>query len=185
MRNGGAISSEPAVAPSSDEPTGLRRLVLGTQESIAGSVYGTIVVLASLTAGQTVSEHDLWRLNAIVAVSVLVLWVAHVYSDGLGESVHAGRRLTATELGHIARREFSIPLAALLPMCALALGALGVFRERTAVWLAVAIGVATLTAQGLRYARLERLSRLATVFTVGLNLALGLAIVALKVAVAH
>ena len=77
----------------------------------------TIVVLASLTAGQTVSDHDLWRLNAIVAVSVLVLWVAHVYLDGLGESVHAGRRLTAAELGHIARREFSIPLAALLPMC--------------------------------------------------------------------
>jgi hypothetical protein len=108
-----------------------------------------------------------------------------VYSDALGESVHAGRRLTAAELGHIARREFSIPLAALLPMCAVALGALGVFRERTALWLAVAIGVATLTAQGLRYARLERLSRFATVFTVGLNLALGLGIVALKVAVAH
>ena len=70
-------------------------------------------------------------------------------------------------------------------MCAVALGALGLFRERTAVWLAVAIGVATLTAQGLRYARLERLSRLATAFSVGVNLALGLAIVALKVLVEH
>jgi hypothetical protein len=118
-------------------------------------------------------------------VSVLVLWVAHVYSDGLGESVHAGRRLTAGELGHIARREFAIPLAALLPMCAVAIGALGVFRERTAIWLAVALGVAQLAAQGLRYARLERLSPLATIFSVGVNLALGLAIVALKVAVAH
>jgi hypothetical protein len=118
-------------------------------------------------------------------VSVLVLWIAHVYSDGLGESVHAGRRLTAAELTHIARREFSIPLAALLPMCAIAFGALGVFRDRTAVWLAVALGVFQLTAQGLRYARLERLSRPATIFTVGLNVALGLAIVALKVAVAH
>jgi hypothetical protein len=118
-------------------------------------------------------------------VSVLLLWVAHVYSDALGESIHAGRRLTAGELAHIARREFSIPLAALLPMCAVALGALGVFRERTALWLAVALGVATLTAQGLRYAQLEQLSRLATLFTVGLNVALGLAIVALKVVVTH
>ena len=148
-------------------------------------MYGTIVVLASLTAGETVSEHDLWRLNAIVAVSVLLLWVAHVYSDGLGESIHAGRRLTAGELARIARREFSIPLAALFPMCAVALGALGVFRERTALWLAVALGVATLTAQGLRYARLERLSRHATIFTVALNVALGLAIVALKAFVTH
>ena len=105
--------------------------------------------------------------------------------DGLGESVHAGRRLTAAELGNIAKREFSIPLAALLPMCAIALGALGVFRERTAVWLAVGVGVAQLTAQGLRYAKLERLSRVATTLSVGLNLALGLAIVALKVVVTH
>jgi hypothetical protein len=168
-----------------DWPPALNKLVLGSRERIAGTVYGTIVVLASLTAGASANEHDLWQLDAILGVSVLVLWVAHVYAHGLGESLDSGRRLTAAELGPIARREFSIPLAAVLPMTAIALGALNVFQDRTALWLALGAGVATLTAQGVRYAQLEHLSRKATIVTVGLNLVLGLVIVVLKAVVAH
>jgi hypothetical protein len=67
----------------------------------------------------------------------------------------------------------------------IALGALGVFREVTAIWLALGIGVATLAVQGVRYARLERLSRTGTLVSVALNVSLGLAIVALKVILAH
>jgi hypothetical protein len=168
-----------------DWPPALNKLVLGSRERIAGTVYGTIVVLASLTAGASANEHDLWQLDAILGVSVLVLWVAHVYAHGLGESLDSGRRLTAAELGTIARREFSIPLAAVLPMTAIALGALNVFQDRTALWLALGAGVATLTAQGVRYAQLEHLSRKATIVTVGLNLVFGLVIVVLKAVVAH
>jgi hypothetical protein len=168
-----------------DWPPALHNLVLGSRERIAGTVYGTIVVLASLTAGASANEHDLWQLDAILGVSVLVLWVAHVYAHGLGESLDSGRRLTAAELGTIARREFSIPLAAVLPMTAIALGALNVFQDRTAVWLALGAGVATLTAQGVRYAQLEHLSRKATIVTVGLNLVFGLVIVVLKAVVTH
>lgn len=108
-----------------------------------------------------------------------------MYAHGLSESLDSGRRLTAAELGTIARREFSIPLAAVLPMTAIALGALNVFQDRTALWLALGAGVATLTAQGVRYAQLEHLSRKATILTVGLNLVLGLVIVVLKAVVAH
>ena len=58
-------------------------------------------------------------------------------------------------------------------------------RDQTAIWLALAVGVATLAVQGIRYARLERLSRTGTVVSVGINLSLGLLIVALKVILAH
>ena len=52
----------------------LRRLALGTRERIAGAVYGTIVVLAVLTAGASAYAHDLWRLGAIVtAIGLLVI----------------------------------------------------------------------------------------------------------------
>lgn len=67
----------------------------------------------------------------------------------------------------------------------LALGALGLVRNVTAIWLALVMGVVTLAVQGIRYARLERLSRIGTVVSVALNLSLGLAIVALKVILAH
>jgi hypothetical protein len=109
-----------------------------------------------------------------------VLWIAHVYSHGLGESVAAGRRLNMAEIGDIARREYSIVLSAVLPVLAVALGAAGILHEPTALRWAFAVGILALAVQGIRYARLEDLSRLATVATVSLNLALGLAIVASK-----
>jgi hypothetical protein len=162
----------------------LTALILGTRQTIAGTVYGTIVVLSAVTAASTV-EHDLWDLAAIAAATVVIYWIAHVYSHGLGESLEAGRRLTAAELAAIARRESSILLAAVLPVAAIVLGALGVFATRTALWLAVGVGAAALALQGLRYARLERLSRTGTIVTVAINLALGLMIVLVKALVAH
>jgi len=162
----------------------LMALIVGTRETIAGTVYRTIVVLSVVTAASTV-EHDLWRLAVIAAATVVVYWLAHVYSDGLGESLKVGRRLTGAELGAIAQRERSILLAAVMPVAAILLGAVGVFATRTALWVAVVIGVATLTVQGFRYARLERLSRSATIATAAINLALGLVIVLLKALVSH
>jgi hypothetical protein len=164
---------------------GLARIVLGSRRTIAGTVYGTIVVLASLAAGGKAFENDLWHLAALVVTTVLVLWIAHVYAHGLGESLQVGRRLDAAELGAVAARELAIPLAAVAPTAMLALGAVGVIRGSTAVWLAVGICVGNLAVQGLRYASLERLGRLGTLASVALNLALGLSIVALKVVVAH
>ncbi len=163
----------------------VRRFVLGTRERIAGAVYGTIVVLAVLMASATAYEHDLWRLGAIVTASVLILWVAHAYAHALGESLKLERRLTRAELMTITGRELAIPLASVLPLAAIALGALEVVRDQTAIWLAIGVGVATLAVQGIRYARLERLSRMGTVVSVALNLSLGLVIVALKVLLAH
>ena len=114
-----------------------------------------------------------------------MLWVAHVYSHGLGESLAVGRRLTVSEVLSIARREYSIVLAAGLPLLAVVLGAAGVLQGRTAVRWALGVGVVTLTAQGVRYARLERLGLFATITTVSLNLALGLTLVAVEAWVAH
>ncbi len=163
----------------------LKRFVLGDRRTIAGTVYGTIIVLSVLSVGATTFEHRLWRLDALVALSAIVLWVAHVYSHGLGESLSRRRRLTIEELGTIARHEYSIILASALPVAAITLGALGLVDDHAAVRAALGLGITTLTAQGVRYARLERLSRVGALVTVGLNLALGLTIVAMEVLIAH
>lgn len=160
-------------------------LVFGSRRTIAGTVYGTIVVLAALAAGGKAFQNDLWHLIALVDVTVLVLWIAHVYSHGLGESLQVGRRLDAAELGAIAGRELAIPLSAVAPTAILVLGALGIFKGTTAIWLADGICVVALTVQGLRYALLERLGTVGTLISVALNLALGLTIVGLKVVVSH
>jgi hypothetical protein len=163
----------------------LRRFVLGERRTIAGTVYGTIIVLSVLSVGARSFEHRLWQLDALVAVSAIVLWVAHVYSHGLGESLSRRRRLTIGELREIARHEYAIVLAAALPVGAITLGAIGLIDDHAAVRTALGLGIITLAAQGVRYARLERLSTVGTFVTVTVNLALGLTIVAMEVFVAH
>ena len=163
----------------------MRSLFLGTRDGIAGAVYGTIVVLAALIAGASAYKHDLWRLEGVVASSVLVLWVAHMYAHGVGESLELGRRLTGAERRAVARREVSIALAAVLPLSAVTLGALGILASGTALWVAFGIGIATLTVQGVRFARLERFGPFATLLAVGINVALALVLVAVKVLLSH
>jgi hypothetical protein len=165
--------------------TAVRKFLLGDRRTIAGTVYGTIIVLSVLAAGAKAYQHQLWRLGLIAGMSCLVLWLAHVYSHGLGESLSLGRRLTVGELGAIARREYSILLAAVLPVVVIELGGAGVIGTRVAVSLAFGVGVVTLAGQGVRYARLERLSTAGTITTIAINLGLGLSLVALEVLVTH
>ncbi len=140
--------------------------------------------MATLTAAYA-TEKEPWRLAVIVVTTSLVLWIAHVYSHGLAESLDRRQRLNLGDLSEIMRRELGILLAALPPAAMLVVGALGIFAEKTAVWLALGIGLAALGAQGIRYARFERFGLGGTLIAVGLNLALGLLVVALKVEVAH
>jgi hypothetical protein len=163
----------------------LEALLLGNRRTISGTVYGTIVVLATITGSAKAVDPNLWSVAVIAAVTSAVLWVAHVYSHGLGESVTIGRRLNPTELSEIARRESAILRAAVLPVFVVVLGALGLFGDRTALWLAVGVGVLTLVVQGIRFARLEELSTAGTIASVGINLALGLTIVLVKALLAH
>jgi hypothetical protein len=162
-----------------------KRVVFGIGGGVAGTIYGTVVVMAVIAAGSQGDDTDPWRLAVFVAGTVLALWVAHFYAHALSDSLVAERRLSLVELGKLARRESSVPLAAVAPVGALTLGALEVVGEQSAIRLALGIGVATLAALGLRYARLERLGRTATLVAVAINLALGLSIVALEVALAH
>ena len=163
----------------------LRRFLLGDTQTIAGTVYGTIVVLSVLAAGAKSYRHNLWRLDVIAAVSAVVLWMAHVYSHGLGESLALERRLTFGELAAIARREYAIVLAAVPPVVAVGLGAVGLVSPDTALWLAFGSGVITLAGQGVRYSRVEQLSPMRTITTVGLNLVFGLTLVAMEAFIAH
>jgi len=58
-------------------------------------------------------------------------------------------------------------------------------KESTDIWIAFAVGLAALAAQGVRYARVEHLGRMGTVAAVAVNLALGGIVVVLKVLITH
>jgi hypothetical protein len=160
----------------------LKRLLFGRPGGIAGTVYGTIIVMATVAVG---AETDVARLAVLVAVNVVVLWIAHVYAHALAESVESRRRLNRRELGQVVRHHWAIPAAAVVPVAALLLAKVGIVDEQTAVWLALGAGVATLAVQGARYATIEELGLAGTLLSISLNVSLGLAIVLLEALVAH
>jgi hypothetical protein len=158
-------------------------LVFGVGNRIGSTVYGTVTVMATLTAFANTKTP--WELTTLVATTALVLWIAHLYAHGLAESISLAQPLRFDELTRIAHNEFGILLAAVLPTLVLLLGVIGLIDESTCVWIAIAVSLGTLAAQGFRYARIESVGWKGTVTAVAANLALGLFIVALKVTVHH
>jgi hypothetical protein len=166
-------------------PRAIDRLLFGSGRSISGTVYGTILAMSVIAATGATGSAEPWRLAGFVASSAVIFWLAHVYASALDQSIRSRRRLDLESLGQVARHEAAIPLAAVPAVIALSLGALGVLRESRAIWLALALGVATLGVQAWRYSQLESLGRSKTIAVVAWNLALGLVIVGLKAAISH
>jgi hypothetical protein len=162
----------------------LADLAFGAGGAIAGTVYGTIVAMATLTAAYASEKHP-WKLAVIVASTALVLWIAHLYAHTLAESIRHERRPTRKDVTSVAHRELGIVLAAAGPVAALVLGAVGVVGDTASVWFAFAVGLVVLAAEGVRYSRIERAGFLVSVAAIGTNLALGLVVVGLKVLLAH
>jgi hypothetical protein len=154
-------------------------------ERLGGFIYGTIIVLAVLVAGAKAYPHAAGRIAALVAITSIVFWLAHVYAHSLGQSVATDEHLSMSELRHIARREGSLVEAAVPPLGALMLGAFGLVSTRAAVWLAFSLGLAVLAVQGVVFARVERLGWLGTLAVVTANLGLGVLLVGLKLFVSH
>jgi hypothetical protein len=164
-------------------PHRLARTAMGHR--LGGFIYGTIVALSVIVGGARAYPHGPGHIAVLVAVTCIVFWLAHVYADGIGQSVARNERLSFAELKEVARDEASILEAAVPPIIPLLLGALGVFSERTAVWIAFALGFAVLAAQGLVFARVERYGRLATAAVIAANIGLGGLLVLLKLFVSH
>jgi hypothetical protein len=154
-------------------------------ERLGGFVYGTIVVLSVLVAGARAFPHDAGGIAVLVVATSVVFWLAHVYAHGISRSIADDERLSVVDLLQIARHEGSIVEAALPPVVALLLGVVGVVSTQTAVWIAFGLGLFVLFVEGLVVARVERFGPLGTVAIVLANLALGVALVGLKLVLSH
>jgi hypothetical protein len=160
----------------------LSRALYGTRERIAGTIYGTILVMAVLAAGAESTTIDAWELDVLMVSTVVVLWIAHVYAHAIADSLSSGTRLSRASVTSLAGRESAIVLSAFAPSIALLIGVIGILSDADAVTIALGLCLLTLGIQGVRYARMASLSRWGTVLVVTLNLAAGLIIVGLKAA---
>jgi hypothetical protein len=153
--------------------------LLGRGGGIAGTVDGTVVVMATLVAAS--ATHNKWELVAVVGGTALVIWVSHVYARWIGESIGHNRRLDWPEFRGVIGGQLPILAAAVVPLVVLSLGAAGLLQESGAIWLALAAGWLTLGIEGARYARVERLGWAGSFAIIAVNLTLGAMVVTLKV----
>ncbi len=152
---------------------------------LGGFIYGTIVAMAVVVDGAHATPGDVTAVAVLVAVTSLTFWLAHVYAHELGESLAREERPGLRDAWRLGRGELSIVEAAVLPVVALALGATGLVSAHASYWIAIAVGIGVLAAQGLRFARIEHLGPVGTTLVLGANVAFGLVMVALKLVAMH
>ena len=153
-------------------------------EFYAAAIYGSILAVAFITIFR--QEH---AAPEAVALSVLgtmvVFFIAHVWSSILGWRLHHRERVTFARIQRIARAEWPLLEAGAVPILVLVLGWIGVISPSHAEDLALAVCIIQLFAWGfvvgLRTYDLLWVALLAG-FVDG---ALGLVIVALEIRVVH
>jgi hypothetical protein len=173
----------------SDQPRRVSRaaahLVVGVDDTIASTVFGTITAMATVAAYGRVFPDSPWRVEELVATTAVVFWIAHLYTNALADSISERHALRFARLRTLARRELGILFAAVPPSIALVLGALGLFDETASIWLALGSSLSVLALEGVRYSRIEHLGGRGTLVAVAANVGLGLLVVLFKAAVLH
>jgi hypothetical protein len=156
---------------------GLWRLL--PRENLSASVYGTILV-SSVIVGLAGTSLAAGAMMAALAVTALVFALAHAWSGALARSADDREALS---LGHLLdgiRHEWPMVEAVTPALVALGLAALGVYSERTGLWVALITNTVLLFVWGA-ILRHRAAGTPMAVFGAGLTTGtLGLVLVALK-----
>ena len=96
-------------------------------ENLAGAIYGTILVTSVVAAAD--SSDAIWRSLGIVEVTVLVFWLAHVYAHALAWSLDSNEPFSRRGLRPVARKEWPLLQAAVVPTIALVAGGIGLISH--------------------------------------------------------
>jgi hypothetical protein len=151
--------------------------------NLARAIYGYILATSLVAAFSEDDDYSTTEVAVSVFVTGLVFWLAHVYASLLGERYVAGRRLTRSEIGAEFYAEWPLVQAFIPSIAVLLLGTIGLLSDDTAVWLAIAVGLAALLLWSLEIGRRERLSPLELAGMVLVNALFGAAVIVLKVVV--
>lgn len=168
-------STLPAADGSAPTTPGRRR-----QTDFTSAVYGSVVAGTVIVSAGPVAP---FALAVLLVVSGVVFWLAHVYAITVA-NVHGGWEFGAIRKGM--RKEWPVAFASIPP----ALGALSaaVFQDISqgdGAWIALVIAIVEQQVWGYAAVRRSRLSGLAVVRTMTLNVVIGIVVLVLKIAVSH
>ena len=117
----------------------------------SGAIYGTIVATA-VTAAASAHDETPARIAAANVLTLLVFWLAHVYSEVLAHRLR-GAEFRVSVVRTTMANELPMIEAPALSIVFLLLGALGLLDDQLAINLALANGVAQLFIWGIVVAR--------------------------------
>src|SRR5437879_4506932 len=129
------------------------RTELRSSTNVAGAIYGQVLASSEVAALSLDKELDSAEILGALAVTMLVFWLAHVYAHTISDRLTAERLPAARELRAAMAREWPMVQAAAPAAVALGLGAVGVYSTRTAVLVALGLGVLNLFLWGVAIAR--------------------------------
>jgi hypothetical protein len=148
------------------------------------AVYGSIIAAALLGAFQ--EEHVSSSSTALALDSTMaVFWLAHVWSAIVGERIHLGIDFTMGHAGEIARAEWPLVESAFGPTAVLLLGWAGLFGHDAASTIALVLCVLQLVGWGFLVGRRAYDHWWSALLSGVINGVLGIALVALEIAVLH
>jgi hypothetical protein len=152
------------------------------ERNYAPAIYGSLLV-TGIVAVQWRTDASTDTIAITVLVSVLVFWLAHVWSEIVNRRVHG--QITLAEARGIAATESSMLWSLIVPAIALAIGPrLGMSVDNT-IELALVICIGQLFLWGVIVGRAAHRGWVLPLVVALVDSLLGIVLVALKVAVLH
>ena len=111
------------------------------------AVYGSFLVASVVSVSYEAGE-DARTMTGTLFASMLVFWLAHAWSEVVGEHVAAGPSFRARRILVVARREWPLVQAAVVPSVLLALAWAGVWPREIGAVLALLSAVLQITGWG-------------------------------------
>jgi hypothetical protein len=157
-----------------------RPLVAHTTGSVTEAVYGLILATSVIAVSSDYASSNAGLVGVTVLVTGVVFWLAHVYARVLAGSITHHRMLSRPEVRDVLRHDWPLVEVTVPLVLILALGALDVVADKTAILAATLAALVELAAAGAYAARASGAGVRATVASGVVAVALGSAVVLLK-----
>ncbi len=151
----------------------------GTNVRFGAAVYGSFLV-ASVVGVAFEAGQDARAMTTTAFASALVFWLAHWWSEVIGEQISGGEEFRRRDVFVVARREWPLVEAAVVPTAFLALAWAGVWSRETGAQLALGAAVLQITGWALVAGRRAGWSWLRVSLFAAVGGALGIALLLLE-----
>ena len=157
-----------------------RPRVVRTTGSVMEAIYGLILATSVMAVSREYDSSNAGRVGVTVLVTGVVFWLAHVYARVLAGSITQQRMLRRSEVREALRHDWPLVEVTVPLVLILALGAIDVVPDKTAILAATIAALVELAAAGWHAARVSGVGPRGRVVSAVIAVTLGSAVVLLK-----